>query len=157
VESGDRDGLVELRDLYRTLLETAGCDTEVQPARDIRGHPDREAVAAEYWTPPCPTTELRDTYGDLPERVQKFDRGLQAVRTQEWKLVLGTDRSCQLYNVLEDPDELTEVSGSNPDVVEEVTERLQTRLDPLTTDHHSSTDPDVSPVISSRLEDLGYI
>ncbi len=157
VEPGDRDGLVELRDLYRTLLETAGCDTEGQPTRDIRGHPDREAVAAEYWTPPCPTTELRDTYGDLPERVQKFDRGLQAVRTQEWKLVLGTDGSCQLYNVLEDPDELTEVSGSNPDVVEELTERLQTRLDPITTDHHSSTDPDVSPVISNRLEDLGYI
>jgi arylsulfatase A-like enzyme len=156
VEPGVRDGLVELRDLYDTLLDAAGCDTTVSPERDIRGHPDRDAIAAEYWTPPCPTSELREDYGDLPERVQKFDRGLQAIRTREWKLILGTDDSCRLYNVAEDPTEQTDVSESNPDVVADLTEILEERLDPITTDA-SQTDPDVSPVISNRLEDLGYI
>jgi arylsulfatase A-like enzyme len=156
VEPGVRDGLVELRDLYRTLLEAANCETEVPPERDIRGYPDRDAIAAEYWTPPCPTAELRETYGELPERVRKFDRGLQAVRTREWKLVRGTDESCQLYNLSRDPDEQTDVSGSNPDVVEKLTERLATRLEPITTEA-SQTDPDVAPAISNRLEDLGYI
>jgi len=156
VESGVRDGLVELRDLYDTLLDAAGCETTLPPERDIRGDPDRDAVAAEYWTPPCPTAELRATYGELPERVQKFDRGLQAVRTRRWKLVVGTDDSCQLYNLLEDPDELEEVSESYPTVVEELTESIETRFDQISTDD-SRTDPDVSPTISNRLEDLGYI
>lgn len=156
VEPGLRDGLVELRDLYETLLETAGLETEVAPERDIRGHPDRDAIAAEYWTPPCPTSELREDYGELPERVQKFDRGLQAVRTREWKLIRGTDESCRLYNVNADPDEQGDVSEANPDVVEDLTETIQTRFDPITVEA-SRTDPDVSPVISSRLEDLGYI
>jgi arylsulfatase A-like enzyme len=156
VEPGVRDGLVELRDLYQTVLDAADCDTALSPETDIRGHPDRDAVAAEYWTPPCPTSELKETYGDLPERVRKFDRGLQAVRTREWKLILGTDGSCKLYNVSQDPREQTDVSESNPDVVEELTKTIQSRLDPITTDS-SRTDPDVSPVISNRLEDLGYI
>jgi arylsulfatase A-like enzyme len=155
VEPGTRDGFVELRDLYPTILDAAGVE-EVPPERDIRGDPDRELVAAEYWTPPCPTSELRADYGELPERVQKFDRGLQAVRTHEWKLVLGTDGSTQLYDLSEDPGEKTDVSQDHPDVVDELSEEIQSRFDPITADD-DYTKPDVSPVVTNRLEDLGYL
>jgi arylsulfatase A-like enzyme len=154
VEPGVRDGLVELRDLYETLLATAGVDDS--PAFDLRGDPDREAVGAEYWQPPCPTAELRSTYGELPERVQKFDRGLQAIRTERWKLIVGTDGSTRLYDVASDPHEQTDVSDSNPAVVDRLADRIQSRFDPITAGG-DSTNPDVSPVITNRLEDLGYI
>jgi arylsulfatase A-like enzyme len=154
VEPGVRDGLVELRDFYQTVLAAAGVDNS--PEFDLRGDPDREAVGAEYWQPPCPTTELRSTYGELPERVQKFDRGLQAIRTDSWKLVAGTDGSTQLYDVAGDPREQENVSDSHPEVVDRLAQRAESRFDPISADG-DATDPDVSPVITNRLEDLGYI
>jgi len=154
VEPGVRDGLVELRDFYQTVLAAAGVDNS--PEFDLRGDPDREAVGAEYWQPPCPTTELRSTYGELPERVQKFDRGLQAIRTDSWKLVAGTDGSTQLYDVAGDPREQENVSDSHPEVVDRLAQRVESRFDPISADG-DATDPDVSPVITNRLEDLGYI
>jgi arylsulfatase A-like enzyme len=156
VEPGVREQVLELRDLYGTLLDAAGVDIDVPAEQHAFEPAERDAVAAEYWTPPCPVSELRETYGELPERVQKFDRGLQAIRTREWKLVLGTDGSTQLYDLVEDPDEQTDVSEDHPDVVAELTEPIESRLDPITVES-SKTDPDVSPVITNRLEDLGYI
>jgi arylsulfatase A-like enzyme len=156
VEPGIRDGLVELRDLYGTLLNAASIETECPPSRDIRGDPGREAVGAEYWTPPCPTAELREDYGELPDRVEKFDRGLQAIRTEKWKLILGTDGSTQLYDVSADPGELRDVHADNPEVVERLKERITARFEPIMADA-SQTDPDVSPVITNQLEELGYL
>jgi arylsulfatase A-like enzyme len=155
VEPGTRDGFVELRDLYPTLLDAAGIE-DAPAQRDIRGDPDREMVGAEYWTPPCPTSELRADYGSLPERVQKFDRGLQAVRTSDWKLIVGTDGSTRLYDLSADPKEQTDVSGDHPEVVEELSEEIQSRFDPIAADD-DYTKPDVSPVVTNRLEDLGYL
>jgi arylsulfatase A-like enzyme len=154
VEPGLREGLVELRDLYGTLLAAAGIDDS--PEFDLRGDPDREAVGAEYWQPPCPTAELRSTYGELPDRVQRFDRGLQAVRTREWKLVVGTDGSTQLYDVAGDPREQHDVSERHPAVVDRLARRVESWFDAIPADG-DATDPDVSPVITNRLEDLGYI
>jgi arylsulfatase A-like enzyme len=155
VDAGTRDGFVELRDLYPTILDAAGLE-DAPDDRNLQGDPDREAVAAEYWTPPCPTSELRADFGELPERVQKFDRGLQAVRTDDWKLVVGTDGSTQLYDLSEDPGEETDVSEDHPDVVDELSEAIQSRFDPITADD-DYTKPDVSPVVTNRLEDLGYL
>ncbi len=156
VEPGTREGLVELRDLYPTILDAAGVETDPAPERDLRGDPGREQVGAEYWTPPCPTAELRADYGELPERVQKFDRGLQAVRTREWKLVLGTDGSTRLYNLGEDPQEQTDVSQDHPAVVERLSGWITDRFDSISADDEQ-TDPDVSPVVTDRLEELGYL
>ncbi|MFT4945292.1 MAG: arylsulfatase A-like enzyme [Halovenus sp.] len=156
VDPGTRDGHVELRDVYPTLLAAAGVEPEIPAQRDLRADPDRELVGAEYWTPPRPTSELRSTYGELPERVRKFDRGLQAVRTDEWKLVLGTDGSTRLYNIAQDPGEQTDVSRDNPTVVEELSAELESRFDPITADE-TRTDPEVSSVVTNRLEELGYL
>jgi len=155
VEPGTRDGFVELRDLYPTLLDAAGIE-DAPAERDIRGDPDRGMVGAEYWTPPCPTSELRADYGSLPERVQQFDRGLQAVRTAEWKLIVGTDGSTRLYDLSADPNEQTDVSEDHPEVVEELSGAIQSRFDPISADD-DYTKPDVSPVVTDRLEDLGYL
>jgi hypothetical protein len=48
------------------------------------------------------------------------------------------------------------VSRDNPTVVEELSAELESRFDPITADE-TRTDPEVSSVVTNRLEELGYL
>jgi hypothetical protein len=99
---------------------------------------------------------LEQRADDLPKRVRTYDRSLRAIRTDEWKLIRGSDGSTELYQVVSDSVESENVAGQNPDVVETLSEELDKCLDSF--EHAQSDAPvELSPETKSRLEELGYL
>jgi arylsulfatase A-like enzyme len=103
--------LVELIDLYPTICEAADIDTP----KSVEGYP--------IW----------DLYrgGDCPVRSQVFglyDDLQRSVRTERYKLILHLrTRVVELFDLKNDPDELTNLAGRRE--IGPVEEDLRTRLD----------------------------
>jgi len=161
-DGGSSDELVQLTDVLPTLLDVA--EIEALDARsNMQGQSfysantqSREYVLAEYLAPQPSMTALEERIGSLPTEVRQYDRSLRAIRTDQFKLVRGSDGSRELYDVHSDPNELTDISTSALDRLEQ----LETQLDEwLVSFHHAETTGDVaiSSETKSRLEELGYL
>jgi hypothetical protein len=50
----------------------------------------------------------------------RFDRALTAVRTLRHKLIAGSDGRMELYDLLVDPHETTNLADRHPDLLEEL-------------------------------------
>ena len=153
--------LVSLVDLPPTLLDVAGI--EVPEAREqFLGrsfHPDadsREFVVSEY-VAPQPTMEALERHvGDLPEHVYQYDRSLRAIRTDEYKLVRGSDGSTELHDLDADPGERRDLSGDRPERVAALSDRLD---DWLASFEHAEVEESVAidDEREAQLERLGYL
>jgi len=170
IGGGRRHDLVQLLDLPATLLETAGIDDpalrEQWSSRSL--HPAssddaREAVFAEYVAPQPSIDRLEARFGEIPERVEAFDRCLRAVRTAESKYVRGDDGFERLHDIRTDPLERTDSSDDEPQRVRALRRRLEEHFEPLETTNASeegaSADADVEMRAGTkdRLADLGYL
>ena len=159
----DLDDLVSLMDLPPTLLDAAGIDAPA--VRDgFHGtsfHPDAEAsprefVVSEYVAPQPSMAALERNLGRVPERLRTYDRSLRAVRTDDHKLIRGSDGSERLYDLDADPEETTDVSAARPDRVAELADALDDWLDSVDAagDRESVS---IGPERKARLERLGYL
>lgn len=160
---GTVDDLVQLTDLVPTLLDAVGIDAPEfrAQAQGHSFHPDadtepRERIIAEYVAPQPSMEALEKRVGNLPEHVRMYDRSLRAIRTDEWKLVRGSDGSTELYHVSSDPEESENVAEQNPDIVETLGEQLDAWLDSFGR-AQSDGAVEISPETQSRLEELGYL
>ena len=162
-DHGDITGLVSLADIAPTLLDVA--DIEAPEARSaFQGrsfHPEsnstrHEFVVSEYMAPQPSMDALERHVGDLPPDIYEFDRSLRAIRTEEHKLIRGSDGTTELYDLAADPDETTDVSSQRPVLVERLSESLDEWLDVF---EQAETDGDVSIAgeRKKQLENLGYI
>ncbi|MFC4247325.1 sulfatase [Natribaculum luteum] len=162
-DGGRRSELVSLLDLPDTLLDTAAVDDrafrEQSWGRSL--HPDarndpRDAVFAEYVAPQPSIDRLEARFGDLPERIYEFDRQLRAIRTAEYKYVVGDGEFERLHRMTTDPLETTDVADDEPTVRADLRERLERRFDGL---ESAATEGSVSMSESTedRLADLGYL
>ncbi|RQH00825.1 sulfatase [Natrarchaeobius oligotrophus] len=161
---GDRrEEFVQLLDLPATLLEAVGVDDpalrEQWSARSA--HPEssdasRNAVFAEYVTPQPSIERLEARFGEIPNRVRKFDRRLRAVRTAEYKYVRGDDGSERLHHLPTDPFERTDVSDDEPERARSLRRRLEERFDPLES-AESGEAVAMREGTKERLADLGYL
>jgi len=159
----DLTDLVSLADLAPTLLDVAGIDApEARSTFQGRSfHPDADAPAREFvvgeYTAPMPSMAALERHvDDLPESVYTFDRSLRAIRTEEYKLVRGSDGSRRLYDLRTDPGETRDVTADEPETVA----RLERRLDQwLHTIEQADTDGSVSieGQRKAQLEQLGYL
>ena len=162
-DGGELTDLVSLTDLPPTLLDAAGIDApearerfqgrSFHPEADA---PSREFVVAEYMGP-MPTMEaLERNVGDLPEHVYELDRSLRAIRTEEYKLVRGSDGSTALYDLQADARETRDVADDHPARVEALINRLDRWLDAF---EHADVDESVAIEGDrrDRLEQLGYL
>ncbi|WP_436923609.1 sulfatase-like hydrolase/transferase [Halosimplex amylolyticum] len=159
----DLDDLVSLMDLPPTLLDAAGIDAPGARER-FHGssfHPDAEASAREFvvseYMAPQPSMEALERHiGDVPDHVRRYDRSLRAIRTEEHKLVRGSDGSERCYDVDADPGETTDVSEARPEVVAELGDALDDWLETVDTagDRESVT---IGDERKARLEQLGYL
>ena len=163
------DALVELRDLYPTILDL--CDINVSLDESVSSFSlgedgyidettvgDREFVFAEYTVPQPDLDELRSRTDDEETLafLDSLDQSLRCIRTDKWKLIHSTNNSQQLYNLETDSGETTDVAADNPEVVDDLKEIMESRLDPL----EESSKPQLTEMDSGtrdRLSDLGYI
>lgn len=158
------DELIELRDLFPTLLELtnilrpdqSGVSTKslAYPTKRSVG---REHTVAEYLAPqPSMDALSAKVGGDLPSSVTRYDRALRSLRTDRWKFVEGSDGSLELYELTADPDENTDVSDANPATVEKLTNCLEAEHG-VFTPPGATTTADVDRITERRLKDLGYL
>lgn len=166
LQEGHRiDGLVELRDLYPTLLDVADIeqpdiDTPVSRHSLVNMANEnscREQIFAEYLAPqPSMEALERKVEGDLPDEVRMYDRALQSVRTERWKYVEGSDGYTALYELQTDPEEAEDVSDSNPDIVSTLQKLLISTVSPPA-DSKTNSSSNISVMTKRRLEELGYL
>jgi arylsulfatase A-like enzyme len=161
-ENREIDNLVQLIDIPATIFDVL--DIDAPEAREqfqgISFHPDtdekRDYAFSEYLAPQPSMEALEKRVGNLPEEVYEYDRSLRAIRSQDWKLIRGSDGSIELYHVAEDPGELENLASERPEKVSELESELDAWLDSF--EHADATgDADMSDSTKDRLEDLGYL
>jgi arylsulfatase A-like enzyme len=157
------DNLVQLTDLAPTLLDAAGIDAPEfrEQAQGQSFHPEvdfdsREYTFAEYMAPQPSMEALEKRVGNAPEDLYKYDRSLQAIRSERWKLIRGSDGSKELYHVSEDSHETTDLSTEYPKKLVELESELDAWLDSF--EHADvSSGIEMNADTKDRLEDLGYL
>jgi arylsulfatase A-like enzyme len=143
---GATDELRSLVDIAPTIATAAGVD----PPESVRGHPlqageGHETVFAEYAGPYPP---LRDRWGTY-DGFEQYDRGLQAVRTGEHKLIAGTDGQRALYDVTDG-----ERPVDDDAIADELGETLEAGLGNLAAGRQPA---DLDEHVEERLERMGYM
>jgi len=159
------DGLVELRDLFPTVLELADCpgpDAEAVSSTSLQSALDaetgRQYALAEYPTPQPSIDTLRDRYEQVRTDLSQYDRRLRSVRTTDWRYVEASDGRNELYEIDETGDE-RDLVESAPDVEAELERVLDETLGPFdeVPGEASGGEHDLSDANRSHLEDLGYL
>lgn len=81
-----------------------------------------------------------------------------ACRTDRWKCFWRVDDEVvELYDLHDDPEELTDVSDDNPKVVDRFRERMAAYLDEADATDVGLPEVEESDEVKQRLEDLGYV
>jgi len=156
------DGLVETRDLYPTILDIAGLTTKTPKScsknsinpRDLTAS-SREYIISEYLVPQPSMDSLREQVSEFDPTVERYDRALRSIRTEDWKFIEASDDHKELYRIKTSANENKDIVDSKP----EVASRLQSilledrgQLERGDLDTASMTDQS-----RERLENLGYI
>ncbi|MGN8213126.1 sulfatase [Halococcus salifodinae] len=161
--TGQNEDLVQLTDLAPTLLDAAGIDAPElrEESQGQSFHPaaetePRECAIAEYMAPQPSMDALEQRVGNLPAEVRRYDRSLRAIRTDDWKLIRGSDGSHELYHLADEPVEQTDLAAENADRVAALDDCLDDWL--ASFDHAEATgDVSMTDATEARLEDLGYL
>ena len=159
------EGLIELRDLFPTVLELARCtvpgagsvsSTSLQSVVDSGA--GREYTVAEYPVPQPSIDTLRDRYDRVTVDLSRYDRRLRSVRTTEWRYVQASDGQDELYEVDETGRERGPVESA-PDVAQELRAVLDDTLGVFSeaTNRTDTSGREMSEANRSHLKDLGYL
>ncbi len=70
-------------------------------------------------------TGLRQHVGNWPGKTVSRAEGGFSYQGQRYKLIAGSDGSLELYDVVSDPMEITNLAESKPEIVAEMREALQ--------------------------------
>jgi arylsulfatase A-like enzyme len=157
---GLRDSsLVQLQDLFETVKDIADAGKH-HPSQgfsllDRDGVPEQRLVFFEYHQP----WKYFESLG-YPPQLERFQRDLQAVRNGSLKLIVGSDSTTELYDVVRDPLEQEDLSG-RPEYANDV-KRLKTLLQArfaacLTSTEHGSAPIELDEETLQELKSLGYI
>lgn len=156
------DDIIQLLDIPPTILDTL--DIDAPSAREqfqgISFHPDsertREHATAEYIAPQPSMAALERRVGRLPEHVQKYDRSLRTIRTDQYKYIRGSDGTQELYDILNDPGETNDIVDARADIVATLDAKLDDWLDSFEPASYTG-EVSMNDDTRARLEDLGYL
>jgi arylsulfatase A-like enzyme len=156
------DDLVQLTDLAPTLLDAAGIDAPMART-EFQGrsfHPlattePREFVVGEYMAPQPSMDALETRVGSLSSAISRYDRSLRAIRTEEDKLIRGSDGSREVYALSDDQAESYNISDE-PERADALGAELDAWLDSFE-QAEASGPVSMTDSTQRRLEDLGYL
>lgn len=138
--------LTSLVDLAPTMLDAAGVDVPAQmEGQRLRADPPHEAVFAEYAGPYPPLRNRLREYDGF----EKHDRGLQAIRTERHKLVVGTDGERALYDVTNEERRI-----EDEQLMETLAYELEEALGTIQTGQNIG---ELNDVVEDHLEQMGYL
>nr|WP_122090627.1 sulfatase [Halalkalicoccus subterraneus] len=156
-----KDELVQLLDLFPTLLDLADADAskarqQAQGQSLLGDEEPRESVVAEYVSPQPSMEQLEERFGSVPESLYEYDRSLRAIRTEEYKYIRGSDGSEELYDIEQDSEERFDLAPTEPDIVARMAEQLDDWVNSF--EHaDSGEDVEMTDATKGRLRDLGYL
>jgi len=156
------DRLIQLPDLVPTLLDTTGVDDPElrEQSQGQSFHPSasgrRTYAVSEYLSPQPPVETLADRFEPLPVHARAYDRTLRAIRTDGYKLIVGSDGLRELYHVASDPDERHELSAERPERTEQLEAKLTEWVESFA-HAEADTETEISGATKERLAELGYL
>ncbi|WP_222912791.1 sulfatase [Natrinema sp. SYSU A 869] len=151
----ETDSLIELRDLYPTILSLADCTIppdETVSSNSLYEDGEREHVCATYLHPPDRDLSLGNRREKTDVR-KLINRRLRMVRTNKYKLIDPHDGEARTVNVGSEED------SDDTDLCSGVTERLLEIADDegLPLDPTGEKQVELSEHSRQQLEDLGYL
>lgn len=148
--------LVQLTDVMPSVAEWIGVPVPAAAAGTT--HPLLDEGARDWSVSEYLVPNLRTLRRRIPDvDVTRFDRAFRSIRDERHKLVLSREGSVQLFDLLEDPAEESDISSGAREVVDRLSRRLDELLGPWPDIGDSSGTADVDPELRERLEALGYL
>ncbi len=120
--------MVSLVDLFPTILAL----TEIDHRQPVDGFdmfsPDymREHVLAEVGRPDEPLRKLEETFPDFDK--SRFNKSLKCIRTDDYKYIIGSDGSEELYDLRKDPGELHNIIEEERDTAIQLKSALENEI-----------------------------
>lgn len=71
---------------------------------------------------------LEKRVGELPEEVYEYDCSLRVIRSTDYKLLRGSDGSCELYWITNEPDEQQDIADEQPEIIDDLEAELNNWL-----------------------------
>lgn len=149
---------VQTLDIFKTVLDFAKINFPSTVSRNLFSEEKRHYVIAEYGVPKMPHPRNLARFGLKEENLSRFQRGLMAIRTDEYKLIVGTDGSKELYKWPSDPGEKHNMARLCPEIVQSLEEIIdEWRKEHSAIERGLSGELEISPETEARLRALGYI
>jgi arylsulfatase A-like enzyme len=126
---------------------------------DFAGIPVPEGVDARSLRDPSGEIVLQVQRSDLNIRMfgEYFDRDLLGVQAWPHKLVLRTTGERELFDLANDPGELSDLAGERPELVEELTAKLREAAARSPAQYSRDSRAELRPDTAEALRALGYI
>jgi len=158
---GQVGSLVQTNDIFGTVLAAAGAPLPDNARNLLDTSGARRYVVAEYGQPRTPHQELLTRFSLQPSDFAPFMRGLVAVRTDQHKLITGSDGTLELYDLVNDPAELVNRAADMPETLAELQSIMAewqstVGLAPVQ-QTASAAPPVIAPEVAARLKALGYL
>lgn len=157
--------LVQTTDIAPTLLDEVGIDAssareqfQGQSFNPSSSTPEREYIVGEHVTTRPTIETMEQRFGDLPEALRSLEEALplRAIRTDEYKLVVGNDGSRELYDVEHDPMETKDIADRRGTVSDRLADDLDQWIDSFEQEITQAS-ATISSESKERLRDLGYL
>ena len=150
--------MVSLVDVLPTILELLELEKEAPDVEGtslvpFNGGKYHDEVFAEFGRPHSMIKRLETEFSG--HDFSPFDRGLQCVRTEDYKLIASSDGAEELYDLHSDPSETLNLVAERPDIAESLRSRLsrlQARKDSDFKSEHVVEDE----AVIKALRALGY-
>lgn len=156
---------VQPSDLYATVLNFAlGSPPADTPSRDLLAPPAaaseytiRENSVCEYRTPAAHIVQRISRHPD--PRIQRLGDPQKAVSDGRYKYIRTADGGCELYDLTNDPGELTNLCDSEPAEAQRLSDWLDAWLErtPEYEPAESSQGTSTDPAVLKALRSLGYV
>jgi arylsulfatase A-like enzyme len=156
---------VQLTDLFPTVLDVLGLDLpgvrqELQGVSLLASPadaPEGRLAYAELLAPHPSMASLNRRTGS-PEGTPRpaFDRALRCLRTPTTKMIWASDGNHALYDLRQDPHEMTNLLAAEPKLATEYLDLLDA-WHPSTGAPPMAPAPLMAPELRQRLRDLGYL
>ncbi len=156
------DHTISTRRIFHTILTAANCarDDEMRYtlAQPADSDPDHQTIFAMGITPQNLLNIIQRRQPELIA-LRHCDIPRYAILQQHYKLIQTGDNALELYNILTDPQENTNVRDMLPTQTASLQQQLQRFIQqtPLVEAVPALLEDDDDPVIYRRLHDLGYL